>query len=734
MFTFEMHLNEQPVLALFCGRNLGSDFDYGSSLEISLKKYQGSYSAIIFLVPNYLRNYIRELIAENNRLVSNITRYGDHCCVMFYCFDEYGALECFDSITASSLPETNLDWLQKSIVECGISDLMSRRAQSVILAAPPGTTFKKPSSDEYVEFIKSSELAIGCAETQFIAFCLLAQRPKSVVKSIYIDSASISSYVVALISYIREFSNTALLPLNYKSFNSYAGMKECEPDFKDDIWVIISASASNNMGRRILNEWKGLTHDQIVTILSFKSTKLDDDGAEKGDGDKIVANILRYSMQKKNSVKANKLIPLQVIGENFTAQIDPPQQVILRKPHLPNSAREFLIETAELNLFSMNKFDGRKLRNICFNSLTFLKSDLAEAFYNWLKLTLIWNVPFGIKYVIFDKSDVASVEIFRFLFSILPKEIKGIDTNEIDKHDFGDCSVVVFAPVISSGRIFLKANRDLRMRSHSGPRIFFTICSLFKSQKNSEIFEKSLLQGPGSLKYKFFSFRSLILGDTENSKHWENEKAICEALSDPVFKSRAALLQKESEGISNSIGMPSHISVPTLSFNKHFAFWSVDYEPSKISHGAVYVTLAAVLQNLRDKPSCDEDSLYFHVYKHAVLDPDNFSRFNEGVIQASLWRVAEDIEVNYKNLIDASSNFFAILTNLCKEDSNTNALSDLLLGIACGKIQLHAGAIDAITSQLPSMIKNIPPAIELIEYIDKVIRRGETWGDSETMF
>lgn len=723
MYTFEIQEEDNSILLIFSGKHQGTDFDYGEALEKTLKNFPEIYHSIIFLTPSYLRQSIDLLISQNGKFVSNLSRH-EHTPVLFFDFNEYGVLSNFNNIGKSPNLSLSNDFLQKAIVRHGIDRLASMRAQSLILTAPPGTVFSKPSGGTLIEFIKASELAIGCAENQFIAFCLLTVRPTSfVTKRIFIDSNSIASYAVAVLNYISEFSGTHLCDLEYQSFNSYDGLKENEPDYKGDIWVIISASSSNGLGKTVLTEWKGITHEQIVTLLSYKNTRTDEDGNVVGLGDKIVSNISEYSSAPKKA--ADNLIPIKIIGENFTAQIDPPDLVVLKKFHLPDTSRDFLIDTSSEKLFVLNKSDGKKNRNIFFDSQKFLDR-YADQFFDWLKTAIIWNIPFGIKFIVFEGSDPAARAIFTEIKKYLPNNVIAIDCADINQHKFDDCSVLVLAPVISTGRLFLKVNRDLRMADHTGPRVFVCILSLFKSKKGFSIFEKSLTQARGDYKYKLFSYKTMYVGENKSIQVWLYELKVVEAFTkNPLLQTRAQCLRDVPSGLPQGIGFSSD-DFP-LQFNKDFAFWNRVYDPSNIIHASVYLSIACALQNLRDRPSGETDSLYHHVYKHAIIDPENFSRLNEGVIQASLWRAAEKAETNYSHLPDVSADFVAILENLATEiqGGTKNALADLLLGVATEKIQLHEQALTVIVTKIKAMTINDLAVQEIIGYIQRVIVDGQ---------
>lgn len=218
----------------------------------------------------------------------------------------------------------------------------------------------------------------------------------------------------------------------------------------------------------------------------------------------------------------------------------------------------------------------------------------------------------------------------------------------------------------------------------------------------------------------------MFVGENKSTHVWLDELKVVEAfIENPMLQKRAQCLRDVPIGIPQGVGFSSENH--PLQFNKDFAFWNVDYNPEDIVHTSVYLSIACALQNLRDRPSCEPDSLYHHVYKHAVIDPENFSRLNEGVIQASLWRAAEKAETNYSHLPEVSGDFVAILENLATEiqGGTKNALADLLLGVATEKIQLHEQALTVIVTKIKALTINDLAVQEIIGYIQRVIVDGQ---------
>lgn len=129
----------------------------------------------------------------------------------------------------------------------------------------------------------------------------------------------------------------------------------------------------------------------------------------------------------------------------------------------------------------------------------------------------------------------------------------------------------------------------------------------------------------------------------------------------------------------------------------------INYDPERVDHEAVYLTIASILQGLREKPysNTDKDSLFSYVYQHAVLAPDNFTRLTDALLQSCLWRAANIREMDYRSSTELSQEFAGILERLIEENAagTANAALDLLMGIATGKIQLEKNVLTTLISK-----------------------------------
>jgi hypothetical protein len=694
MYIFETQLKldgvEKEVLVVFSGQLEGNKIDYSELIEKGFKRFQNKPEEVLFLFPNYIRDKVLDLFTLKGKCFQNLIRYGKDIPITFLLFNGIGEFESLNMNGASQVC-TDLIELRKQIVDRGIFSLAKARKDQVILKAPSGTVFIKPSEKESDEFIKASELTVGYAENQFIAFSLLSRAPKGRdIKRIFIDTSSISSFVEALLFYWTKFNNSECKTAVYHSYGSYDGMDDAKPEMTDDIWLIISASASNSMGIKMAHDW-GLTNDQVITILSYTDT------LEDNNGDEILINIAPLSSSALNTTVQGSLMKVKVWGENFTAEVEKPNPVLIRAEHKTLAINGLIIPNNANGLIKCNKIvsPDYSVSSIYIDCNEYLKTDYK--YLAWIEKIVDWYIPPKVGWLVYKGIDEASKTLVNSIEARLKVNgingFKKIDITDAKTEIKGNDCVVVAMPVTGSGQTLLKLNRNLRISGHDGNRIFISPFVLASSKSSYEQFRNSLVYGPNQMKYLFFSWKNAYIGHSDKINSWEAELAVVQHFDTPFWMHRAEKLSNIYDGIEGAIGTPSIKESNILEFTPDFAFWAGKaYDPDTINHEAVYLTVSSILQGLREKPfsETDKDSLFSYVYQHSVISPDNFTRFTDALLQSCLWRAANIREMDYRSDVGLSADFSNILERLIEENSsgNHNAALDLLMGIATGKIQL----------------------------------------------
>jgi len=707
MYIFESHTHEKNALVLFMGQ-YDADSKTGLLSEIQ-KSYDTNLTPelICFVYPHYLTGNVKELLKDENFSI-DLKRYGKTP-IIFVCFNEYGEMGC----EIAGFGENNIDCevnfkkLAFDIVKSGYENLMVGRSLDVLVQSPSGTIFSKPSGKTLEEFIYASQLARSSCENQFLAMTLLKYYPKSYsIDHIYIDTAGISAIAEALIYYISKFGNKSCKHIKYSSYSSYSGLEECRPSNADGAWVVISASASTSMGKRIVNKWN-IKPEQIVTILSYENP-LSDSDTNKGNA--VAFSVEEYSNRDK---EVRSPIMVQVQGENFTAEISTPKQVLLRKIHKPKFVDDFVYKFREGGVFSVNR-DSRYLHidYLKFKSKYF-NDDSNNELKTWMKQVATWSIPKNLAAIVIgsqpDERDF--YEDFKSVLIDCGFDFgeDGISMLHGDDHDglekIKNGAVLILSPVITSGNYFVDINRSLRLANHNGMRIFATAFVTAPSKAQNERFKKSLTFATNGFSYGFYSYKTGSFGRKNNST-WDKEKSFIKDIIDhneeeqdglEYWVKRKGYLEKTGTGIDGLLGLAYDCASDKLELTRDFAFWPPDYKDSeKYDLEAVYATVSSVLQNLREN-DLGGDSLKSNIYQHSVLAPENLVRFNDSVLQSCLWRCATPSELDYRRSDDISTDFQRVLSKILKSadlNSSRGKVSlDLLMAISLRWIKLADNAL-----------------------------------------
>lgn len=723
IFTLPITVDDCPkkVLVIFSGQLECTDTNFIGKIEKELQRHPVKPDEVLYLYPAYINEYVTKAVNEKGPFFSGITRF-QSIPVSIISFDESAKLRATKVVGVSRVCK-DTERLKRAIVQAGLYGLAKSKKDRVIMKAPWGTTFIKPSGGEYDEFIRAGELAVGDSEHAFVAFCLLTKKPADrVIGKILIDSSSISVYIEAMTFFLSKFSNAPFHKISYDSFNSYNDLDINKPDVVEDLWVIVSASLSNNLGIKIAKEWH-LDHEQILTILSYSKNHSD-----RANGHESLVDISALSDSFKREKDTGSLLKVKVIGEHFTAEVEVPNTVMIKASHKTKEIASWIDPNKSNGLIQCNLKTpkGPEVSPVHINFDIYLNkhnTDLTQ----WLSLIVDWHIPTKVHSLIYDTTDTASIALATTITGILSNNgitsFNDVDFSEAETKVTGASAAIILTPVLYTGVQLLKLNRSLRISKHQGNRIYICPFVIFNSNPELDKFRNSLLYGPHGMKYQFFSKHQAFTGSSSSKNSWVSELNIIGNLSHPFWNYRSTQISKRSVGLEGHIGTPSLPTCEKLGFTKDFAFWKPGYKPCEINPEAMYLTVSTILQGLRDKKttSIDNDSLYSYVYQHSVISPENFSRFNDGLIQSCLWRAASSRELDYRGGETLSQTFAEILTNLINDNATgvNNAALDLLMGIAMKKIKvLETHLKDIIIKGKESYSKNgYEHSKELVDYI-----------------
>lgn len=127
---------------------------------------------------------------------------------------------------------------------------------------------------------------------------------------------------------------------------------------------------------------------------------------------------------------------------------------------------------------------------------------------------------------------------------------------------------------------------------------------------------------------------------------------------------------------------------------------------------AVLLTVAAILQSARESTSIpNSHRLGTEAFQQVVLDPENFGRYNDGVIQAAILRASLPGELDYSSEIESSKYMLDFLTKVFIQSDlpQGEAAADFALAYYLGRLKLtreHSQTLidqvrDALTGDTP---------------------------------
>lgn len=730
MFVFESLTHDKDCLVLFLGQYV-PDSKLGLSGEIQ-RAYENSLTPeIVFLVyPEYLSHSIKSLVG-NDAFSFDLCRYKNSPVVLVE-FNEQGKfIYDKEKIIGNGIDVNfDLDKLALDIAKSGYDHLMGERSQDVLVKSPSGTIFSKPSGKTLEEFIYTSQLARSSCENQFLAMTLLRYAPKvSEIDCIYIDTASISAIAEALVYYITKFGGKNCKHVKYSSYSSYSGLDESKPSNIDGAWVVISASASMSMGKNIVAQWN-IRPEQVVTILSYKKILSKD---SVNNGDVVVFSVDSYSNRDK---KSQSPIKVQVEGENFTAEVFPPNQILIRKLHKPDVVSDAIYKYRSGDVFSVNR-DSRCLY-VDYLKLRAKYFDEDKKLYGWIKQVVSWSVPKNLAAIIVRKSDAD--DLFCEDFKVILKEhgfVFDDSTVDIVRPDddkkmakIGDGAILILSPVISSGNYFVDVNRSLRLAGHKGMRVFATAYLTSPSREHCKRFKNSLIMATNDFRYAFHSYKTIYVDSKYNST-WVAEKKFITGMinhADASHKGvgfwieRKGLLEKSGIGLNGLLGVSYSDVSDKFELTKDFAFWPSGYEnEDTLDLEAVYATVLSIFQNIREN-NIAGDSLKSNIYQHSVISPENFVRFNDSILQSCLWRCANPSELDYRRSDQISSDFQRILSKIMvSSDLGRGVVSlDLLLAIALRWIKLSDKSLIKVIDDAKTSLSE-PQAKLLVQEMEDIL-------------
>ena len=593
-------------------------------------------------------------------------------------------------------------WIKSGLRELFLPD-------AVILRAPSGYAYEKPSGARAKIFLKPDMALKSSASVAFVALALfnkvfagrLDRFPD--LRTVFIDTMAIAPVVYALRELLVILN--AERHVRIESFHSYGGFDDVVCPLPGTSLCVISASTSMDLHGKWIADKKAASHE-VVTLLTLQSALNHKDGA---------LFLLAYDVEP--SAVGPVQLSIRIRGESFLPEQESPKKILLTdQHHRCNGSVEHFHALSGFGVFDVYRKSiagADKVRAVYVDGDVLIKQ---ENFIDWLRKHLFQSVKAATKTIIYQNdhssrelaSDVGTYCLETFGLNIE----KNISLNELDSVEIDSSgAVIVCAAVVGKGSQLLEISRTLRDK-HNGPRLY--ILGFQVAESSSEL--KGLvsnLRHAKEIPHDLIRFGEAATG-TQLLAYFESE---CSTFYTPSLDISALPdVMRQRVSVIGSSGKVGHLALlphgksvsKSMQLRQGFAYWPPDFR-TVICQPEVIATMAVLLQRARESEKVPEERrLSTPSFRQVVLDPENFSRFNDGVIQAAIIRNAYPSELDYRSDHAASDFMKAVIIRALKraDEEAGEAALEFVMALELRKIQLLRQHREEVVSVAKAMAES----------------------------
>ena len=562
----------------------------------------------------------------------------------------------------------------------------------VLLKAPPGYAYQKPSGSRSSLFLKPDLGLKSSATVGFVAAAVFNRLYSgkitrlSELQTVFVDTMAISpvAYGLAELMALCGYKH----PFAIESFHSYGGFEDVGRPLAGTSLCLISASTSMSMHKRWVAEKQVAPHE-VMTLVTIAPVKAFQDGA-----------LLNLGAIKQSNVDSDQAqLSIRIKGETFL-----PEHEVAKKVLLNEIAHRFDVDTkwfrefageGVFDIYRRPAYPGSKPRALFVDGSKLLQQD---KFSDWLVVQLVRRVKASTRLII-HQDDLASKQLAALVQKICQSELglpalSLVSLSDLAEEPISENSgVIVCGAVVGKGSQILEASRALRDK-HKGARLYIIGYQITETCEELATLPMNLRHDK-SVQHDVARFAAAAVGRPLLSSYADEIRALypsgLDANSLPGGMSKRAIILGGTAPIGKLSLLPhGHKVEGHMRLREGFAFWRDGYPPSAFQAEAV-ATIAVVLQRAREERSLpDASRLASSTYRHVVLDPENFARFNDGVLQAALLRCAFPSELDYR-ADHASSDFIkGVIARALRRaaDEAGEGLLEFLMALSTRRLQL----------------------------------------------
>ncbi len=734
-FDYTEKIKKQDVkvsaTVIFCEREDINQFILASEIKTFYEKHYQTDKVFVIGRESLEKKLEEVIINKFDETFKYIPRRNDtHLRENLYIltFDIEGKLKLINQA-----PNVIPEGFSKGFLNEGLQNIFIERG-GLIHSPFDSHHFVFPSGKHCDKFLRTGNILLVSSEIYFIALALLKSFDEKKHTQIYCDSSSINSIAFALIELKNRFLEDKIqIPI--ESFSSYEGLYKNDLNYKKNALLLVSASTSANIISRIKEKHAEIDLDNILilyflgknitfpknTICNLTESSVNPNG------------IPEYKTYKADDCELCKKgsFAVEVKGDVFSIEKPKINKILLttKDPNkgLSDFVKQFKSEKKGHTILKTHYKENSQSKYEIFIDYSKLLNGVENGKYIEYKEKIDdyinQYVPSNLKYII-SLEDEASKALSNYIYKSVesnyqqdkkPTQISQDHLQEIKEDEQG--AILVTASCISNGKNLLYISRALR--KHDKLRVtYFIGIARTKSKEFLDSLKKNLKQGTyGPDNSSFIEIESVFCENKSKDSSWICEidfiKKIENFLKDNFkdkFQSTLDFLNERKKtleraggdterGLSEKLFFPRFLEGKNqeLEIRKNFAFFNFKDYVGEVAQSDIYFTISNILNGIRYN-SKEDRSFKQTTYVRNIIDPNNFNRFNDGIIQASILRASYSEELAYALDNELSTEMTGIIETLIKyhNEEQGEALIEFLYAIATKKLTLRKSDLEKI--------------------------------------
>ncbi|MFC7288219.1 hypothetical protein ACFQPC_09255 [Herminiimonas glaciei] len=609
--------------------------------------------------------------------------------------------------------------------------------------APRGSHFSKTSKAHSDAFIRASNALIWSRHTLTLAYWLqpfISQKASRIL----VDTSAIASLVYAACHLGIKTQHLSEMPV-IDSFRSYEGLSDEDlVDVKNSLFIL-SASTSGNLAREAFS--KQVTRSRLTTLFLLSSDQSDQDAlcylrkdVEKNpEGFDLLQSWKEAECQLCSSGSA----PVKIGGDLFLTSLPTTNNVSLLKRHIPTAQRKLLEKFAGTGVFRVHRKIGERISEITIDLTPLLnpaeaESDTVNEFQqSWSRL-LRTSISANISHIVYPTyplSDDLAAAVCSYTAQFVKTSASPTAGNAlVDIVPVQNGSAAIVATCVDDPVEMMGISRDLRSLIPGGSASYFVPFLKARSEAEARGICINLTYGDRGLNtHTLHKMYELHLPSDPTEDSWDTELKyiirLSEWLEDRDGKVPAELLNRRNAlRASTEMGIGENIFWPdqygkALTIRSNFVLLDTDDGKRSLTQADIFVVVSSLLNNLRHIDT--NESLRVTQFDRKVISPDDFHKFNDGVIQAAILRAARGNELNYvaADTDNYSTKMRDILLKMLDGGvpCDQEAITEFMLAIAVGRLRVDLAHRDQICQ---AVVKSREGTEDIASYISAGILSG----------